>query len=418
MDNKFNGIGNIDDERSHAIILVIDDAENSRTILKRRLSIYGNEVVLCDGLESAYKRLEEKHIDVIFIEYSIKKINGYEILKILKNDQKYVNIPIIVMGTKDDTTNIVQCIEAGAEDYLLKPFNPSLLKARLANAISKKQAHDKEVKYIAEMQEEQRQVIAKEKMTSLGNVATAISEELKNPLNLIINLSEVSVEISREISDQLLNLYSNIKENFEKSQIDEISDKLKNLSLDNLKIAEQGKKADKILRFMMDQSQLNESVFYETNLNKLITEAIKMFIAEYKMQHKTINAKIVLKLDNRIPNKLKISAQAFGKALFNLFENAVYFLDKKETNEEKIISITSKNNDDSVDIFIKDNGCGIEKNKLRVIFEPFFTTKVDGEGQGLGLAAVSEVIVRMHKGSISVSSEVGKFTEFKISIPK
>lgn len=414
MDSKINKIGDVTDERSHAVIMVIDDVENSRLILKRRLSIYGSEVILCDGEISAFKFLSKNHVDVIFIEFAMSGMSGLEILKNLKTSKKFVNIPVIMMSAQADVNNIVKCIDAGAEDFLQKPFNHSLLKARLSNAILKKQAHDREVNYIEEIKENQRRIVTNEKMTSLGNMAVAVSEELKNPLNFVTNLAEVGCDLCKEITQNF--------EFFFKEHSPEIKDEivvlLMNLEKDIKKIAEQGKKADKILRFMIDQSQAYKSEFYETDLNKLITNTVKVFLSESRIKNKKLGIKVQLKLDNRIPKKLYLAAQAFGRALFNIIENAVYFLYKKESDEPKIISIETKNRDDMVDVFIKDNGCGIEKNKLRLIFEPFFTTKNADEAQGLGLATVSEVIVQIHKGSVSVNSELGKFTEFKITIPK
>lgn len=414
MCSKVNKIGDVADERSHAVIMVIDDVETSRLILKRRLSIYGSEVILCDGVDSAYKFLSENHVDVIFIEFAMAGITGLEILKNLKASQKFVSIPVIMMSARADVNNVVQCIEAGAEDFLQKPFNHSLLKARLSNAILKKQAHDREVNYIEEIKENQRRIVTNEKMTSLGNMAVAVSDELKNPLNLVTNLSEVSCDLCKEI---VLHLEKFLKEPSIDAK-DEIVVLLMDLEKDVKKISEQGKKADKILRFMIDQSQAYKSEFYEANLNKLITNTVKVFLSESRTKNKKLGIKVQLKLDNRIPKKLYIAAQAFGIALFNIIENAIYFLHKKESDEPKILSIETKNLDDTVDVFIKDNGCGIEKNKLRLIFEPFFTTKDSDEAQGLGLATVSEVIVQIHKGSVSVNSELGKFTEFKITLPK
>lgn len=401
--NSENTIGNVEQKnKSNSSILIIDDSEDSRNVIKRRIAIYGHNVYTADNITATRQILKTQKIDVIFLEYDIEGGNGLELLKMLKSSREYVNIPVIVISGDNNIERLVQCILEGAEDYLVKPLNPTILKARLENSIAKKKAHDDEITYIAQIKEEQRQVIEKEKMSSLGNMALAISQELQNPLNLIINLSEICSELCDDVKNG-------------KSGINDVLD---DLIHDLLKIKEHGQKADKILRFIIDQSTNSNAEFYPANLNKVVTETVKMIIADYKNINKPINAKIKLMLDNKVPDNLVISVQSINQAIYNLIDNAIRSLhEKNDKQEQALIEIKTKNFDEYVEISIYDNGIGIDKGLTRVIFEPFFTTSTSGR-PGLGLSAVSEAIVRTHKGSIKVNSEKDRYAEFILNIPK
>lgn len=125
-----------------AKILVIDDSESARTLLKRRLSIYGYDVIPADNSDNALKTLAKGGIDVIFLNMFIEGVSSYDFLKQIKDDEIYKNIPVIMMSSDSDIELVVRCIEAGAEDYLVKPLNQTLLRARLSNCVARKEAYD------------------------------------------------------------------------------------------------------------------------------------------------------------------------------------------------------------------------------------------------------------------------------------
>ena len=412
--NSENTIGNVEKKnKSNSSVLIIDDAEGSRNVIKSRIAIYGHNVFTADNITETRQVLKSQKIDVIFLEYDIDGGNGLEFLKTLKSSREYVNIPVIIISGDNDIERSVQCISKGAEDYLVKPLNPTILKARLENSIAKKKAHDNEIDYIAKIKEEQRQAIEKEKMSSLGNMALAISQELQNPLNLVTNLSDICNDLCNEAKQKLSNTPSNCK-----GIVNDINQILDSLTADLTKIKEHSHKADKILRFIIDQSTNSKAAFYPADLNKVITETVKMIIADYKNANRPINAKIKLSLDNKIPEDLTLCVQSISQAIYNLLDNAIRSLHLKgAANESPTIEIKTKNFDEHVEISIYDNGIGIEKGLTRVIFEPFFTTSTSGR-PGLGLSAVSESIVQLHRGSIKVKTEKDKFAEFIVTLPK
>ena len=395
-----------------ARLLVIDSNESSCSLIKRRLAMYGYEVTVAANSKEAFKKIESGTIDVILLNMFLDGINSLHLLQSLKKDRDYMNVPVIVISNDNDTELLVECIEAGAEDYLVKPLNQTILKARLSNCIARKEAYDKELQYIAKIKEGQKQIAAQEKMASVGVLVTSISNELKNPLNFIINFAEVSEEICSE-------LLTNLKENnlFAEESQKEILLKLEKFQSNISKISKYGRNVDQIIRFMLDQSNTDNGQKHPTNINKVITQTINMLMSSYKAKGVTNLPQITEILEENVPH-IVLSIQAFSKVIYNLLDNAVYSVLKKfEDQTLAKIKISVENHLNNIDIIIRDNGIGVSEDIRSKIFDPFFTTKEGGLNPGLGLST-SLKIIRDLKGSLSFSSVEGEFTEFKIVIPK
>ena len=118
-------------------ILIVDDDESNRELLRRRLLRHGYSVSTCPDGESALEHLRSNPVDVVLLDMMMPGISGIEVLERLKNDKTLRNVPIIMLSALDDTDQIVKCILLGAEDYLFKPSNPVLLKARLSATLEK-----------------------------------------------------------------------------------------------------------------------------------------------------------------------------------------------------------------------------------------------------------------------------------------
>ena len=119
-----------------ACILIVDDNELNRDLLARRLEKVGHDVVIAENGRVALDKLAAFHIDIILLDIMMPVLNGFELLPVLKNDPKLQIIPVIVISAADDTDSIVRSIQLGAEDYLPKPFNLPLLKARINACLS------------------------------------------------------------------------------------------------------------------------------------------------------------------------------------------------------------------------------------------------------------------------------------------
>ena len=128
-------------DEQQGLILVVDDNEMNRDMLSRRLQRQGYETLLAeDGLQ-AIELMTTHDFGLVLLDIMMPKMNGYEVLEQVKNDERLKHIPIIMISAVDDLESVVRCIELGAEDYLFKPFNPVLLKARVRAGLEKKRLH-------------------------------------------------------------------------------------------------------------------------------------------------------------------------------------------------------------------------------------------------------------------------------------
>jgi signal transduction histidine kinase len=318
-----------------------------------------------------------------------------------------------MISSNNDTELVVKCIEAGAEDYLVKPLNQTLLRARLSNCISKKEAHDKEIAYLAKIEQGKKQIVAQEKMVSLGILVSSISQELKNPLNFAINFAAISAEICTELIEKI----NQNTDNLSVELYTLLSSNIKKLQSNVTKISEYGHNADKILRFMLDQSNTSSDKKRPQSINRIISQTITILLVSYKTNGITILPKIDTKLDNAVPH-MEISTTSFSRAIYNILDNAIYsVIEKFEDISLANVLITTENHPSFVEISIYDNGTGIKFDIMDKIFTPFFTTKPEGTGPGLGLSTAMEII-QDHSSTLSVKSEEGKFAEFNIRIEK
>ena len=269
-------------------------------------------------------------------------------------------------------------------------------------------ARELEVAY-HELKSTQNRLIQAEKMASLGRLSTGIAHEIKNPLNFINNFSEVS----RELVDELKTAIAG-------SDQEEIDYILENLSFNTRKIDEHGKRADAIVRSMMQHSRGGQGEFEEVQLNKLINEYVDLAYQGKKSQNNGLDVQISSSLDPSITS-MTIIPQKFGQVLQNIVENALDSMwkhQKKASGDYRPeIRITSRRNNGHVEIRISDNGPGIPDHIQEKIFEPFFTTKPTGEGTGLGLSLSYDFITQSHNGKLELGDpELGGAT-FVISLP-
>jgi len=260
-----------------------------------------------------------------------------------------------------------------------------------------------------ELKSTQNRLIQAEKMASLGRLSTGIAHEIKNPLNFINNFSEVS----RELVDELKTA---ITDN-DQEEIDYI---LENLSFNTKKIDEHGKRADSIVRSMMQHSRGGMGEFEPVELNQLIKEYIDLAYHGKKSQKNGLDISINTQLDSSI-TKVNIIPQKIGQVLQNIIENAIdsVWEYKQKVNGEYTpkLNITSRRLNGNIEIRISDNGPGIPEHIKEKIFEPFFTTKATGEGTGLGLSLSYDFITQIHNGKLEIEdSELGGAT-FVITLP-
>ena len=253
----------------------------------------------------------------------------------------------------------------------------------------------------------QSQLIQSEKMASLGELTAGIAHEIQNPLNFVNNFSEVNKELLVEMKDEI-----------KKGNMNEVDTIADDVISNEEKINHHGKRADAIVKGMLQHSRSSTGVKEPTNINALADEYLRLSYHGLRAKDKSFNANFKTDFDESIGN-INIVPQDIGRVLLNLYNNAFYAVTEKakqKTNGyEPTISVSSKKVNNRVELTVKDNGNGIPQKVVDKIFQPFFTTKPTGEGTGLGLS-LSYDIIKAHGGEIKVGTKEGEGSRFIIDL--
>jgi two-component system, NtrC family, sensor kinase len=264
-------------------------------------------------------------------------------------------------------------------------------------------------KTLKTLKETQSQLIQSEKMASLGELTAGIAHEIQNPLNFVNNFSELSAELLDEMQAEL-------KEGNTSEAFLIASDVKENLR----KITHHGKRADSIVKNMLQHSSKSSGIKEPTDLNALVDEYLKLSYHGFRAKDKNFNALLETYYDPKM-NKVNVVAQDVGRVLLNLFNNAFYSVAKKKSETDKeyepIVIVRTVKKGDGVEIYIKDNGVGIPEKVVDKIYQPFFTTKPTGEGTGLGLSLSYDIINKGHGGEMKVETKEDEYSEFVIQLP-
>jgi two-component system, NtrC family, sensor kinase len=255
----------------------------------------------------------------------------------------------------------------------------------------------------------QTQLIQSEKMASLGELTAGIAHEIQNPLNFVNNFSEVNIELIEELRDEL-----------EKGNADEVKALLNDIEDNEKKINHHGKRADAIVKGMLQHSRSGSVTKEPTDINKLADEYLRLAYHGLRAKDKSFNAELVTNFSPSLP-KVNVLTQEIGRVVLNLFTNAFYATHQMQKQSgadyKPVVSITTAQIDNYIEIKVKDNGIGIPDAIKDKILQPFFTTKPTGEGTGLGLSLSYDIIVKSHNGKILIDSKEKEYTIFTIQIP-
>ena len=276
------------------------------------------------------------------------------------------------------------------------------------NSRQKQKAKTKIEKAYLELKSTQAQLIQSEKMASLGELTAGIAHEIQNPLNFVNNFSDVNKELLEEMKDEI-----------NKGHIKEANTIADDVISNEEKINHHGKRADAIVKGMLQHSRSSSGQKELTDINKLADEYLRLAYHGLKARDKEFTATMQTNFDDTI-GKINIVPQDIGRVLLNLYNNAFYAVNEKQKQNLNgygpSVSVSTKKVDDKALISVKDNGNGIPQKVLDKIFQPFFTTKPTGEGTGLGLS-LSYDIIKAHGGEIKVETKEGEGTSFIIQLP-
>lgn len=255
---------------------------------------------------------------------------------------------------------------------------------------------------IEDLKSTQNQLIHSEKMASLGELTAGIAHEIQNPLNFVNNFSDLNKELIEELKEAMIS-----------NDQDEVQAILKDLMDNEDKIAHHGKRAEEIVKSMLQHSRSGNGEKELTDINQLADEYLRLAYHGLRAKDKSFNAEFKAELDATIP-KIKVIPQDIGRALLNLINNA--FQAVKEV-KKPIVTVKTKNLEKEVEVTVSDNGIGMNEELKSKIFQPFFTTKPTGQGTGLGLSLTYDIVTKGHGGTIEANSSEGKGTSFIFKLP-
>ncbi|MEJ2375930.1 MAG: GAF domain-containing protein [Pseudolabrys sp.] len=262
----------------------------------------------------------------------------------------------------------------------------------------------------------QDRLVQTEKLASLGQLTAGIAHEIKNPLNFVNNFSGVSVELIDELQATLGTIKADDKT---VAEISELADTLRG-NLD--KIVQHGKRADAIVKNMLQHSRQGSAEHRPADINALVEESLNLAYHGARAEKQGFNITLKRSLDPAA-GEADVFPQDITRVLLNLISNGFYAATRRKAegnggDYKPVLAASTRDLGDRVEIRIRDNGTGIPPEVKEQIFNPFFTTKPAGEGTGLGLSISHDIIVKQHGGSIEVDTRPGEFTEFRIVFPR
>lgn len=419
-------------------ILIVEDDFISRNMLKKMLVEMDHDVIEAENGSQAWDYIECSPVKLVISDWLMPEMDGLELCRKIRSHGFEGYIYIIILTAKDNKNDLVDVFQAGADDYIPKPFDPDELRARVMTGVrvvgleesyveisSQIEAQNKKLKTtLKKLEDTQAQMLQSEKMASIGQLAAGVAHEINNPTGFVSSNLKTLTDYQEDISE-LIEKYHDLIDKIDiEGQQGNISEQILE-SVNKLKKFEN----DIDIEFLMeDISDLIGDCREGTDRIKKIVIDLKDFAhpGEDKAQLTDINVGLESTL-NVVNNEIKYKAtvhkdfanvpavngipQQLNQVFMNILVNAAQAIEKKGD-----IYITTRAVEENVEVSIADTGSGINTEDLTKIFDPFFTTKDVGKGTGLGMN-IAYNIIQKHNGTIQVESEPGKGTTFTICLP-
>ncbi|HUF08754.1 MAG TPA: GAF domain-containing protein, partial [Rhodothermales bacterium] len=332
-----------------------------------------------------------------------------------KTSASYLGVPVS-LGTKVVGVISVQSstVEGRFDEEDLRLL--STIAANVAVALQNAESYRQLNATLQNLKATQEQLVTQEKMASLGQLTAGIAHEIKNPLNFVNNFSELNQELAQDLTDEInANRHRTINEVY-----DALTDLVTSLKTNAAQIAKHGKRADSIVRNMMQHASDRSTERFRVEVNAFVDEYIGLSYHGMKAQSPDLEVEIERDFDERAGNA-EMAPQELGRVLLNLLNNALYAVNEKarSTNGEykPTVRLKTRRSPGHLEIRVEDNGPGIPEHIKEHIFEPLFTTKPTGSGTGLGLSLAFDIVTQVHGGTLTVETEVGRGTAFVVRLP-
>ena len=389
-----------DDEKKYTI-LVADDEEDLRGFLSSELARNYEVIEASDGVE-AISFVRQFEPDLVLLDYMMPDKNGMEVCREIRNDSRLSHIPVIMLTARADEKIKLECLKAGASDFISKPFALGELSLRVKNQIGmiafQRQLREKNVELaraMEQLKENEVQMLRQEKLSALGRMSAGIIHEINNPLNYVQAAHHMLGVHGRELKGETAGFFE-----------------------DALRDAQEGvKRTEQIISDLRSFTMTGPQPLGSVGIFDVIEAAHRFFGDQLK---KLGGVEIEVDPSLLVRGDRGQLVQVFS----NLFQNSIDAIEEKKSGDSQyrgritIHAHTTLGMDREKQIIVtfKDDGCGISPENRGKIFDPFFTSKDVGKGMGLGLSIVYQIIER-HQIEVAVDSEEGQFTEFQLSFP-
>jgi two-component system, NtrC family, sensor kinase len=399
-------------------ILVADDSVMMRRMLVGFLKKWQYEVVEAEDGLKAWERFQLDRFPLVLTDWMMPELDGLELTRRIRDGQSAQYTYIILLTAKSDTQDLVEAMEAGADDFLIKPCDHDELRVRIHAGERIIRLEQTLADQNRQLRETQAALVQSEKLASLGQLAAGMAHEINNPISYVANNLAV---IRRDVTSlfEILSKYRAARPELASARPElasELADLEERCDLDWIlehapqlfDSSRQGlSRVRDIVRQLRDFARLDEAECDELELNAAVRSAIDML--RHDIESKPVRVECSLQDD--LP-RCTCRPAKIHQVLYNLLLNAI----QASQPDSRIIVRTMLGSDGGVVIEIEDFGCGIDPNHLPRIFEPFFTTKPVGRGRGLGLA-MTYGIVRDHGGTIDVNSTLHRGSTFRVRLP-
>src|SRR6185295_2130229 len=348
------------------VLLLVEDNEDLRVFLSQALQDDYQVIESSDGA-AALKLARERRPDIVLSDLMMPEMDGMDLCRALKADPQTSGAPFVLLTARSDLTTKLEGLDTGADDFLVKPFHLSEVQGRLRTQLR-----------IRRMSE---QLSHAEKLVALGTVVAGVAHEVRNPLNGIINALIPVKEMVGGSAPEVAELVE--------------------LALGA------ARRVELLTLRLLQQVRAGESTQSDVDVQENVSLAMQL------LQHKTAaGPRLVADFKgSAAPPRVFGDSSSLNQAWVNLIDNAIHAAGKTGT-----VRVSVRGDVEQVHVEVSDDGPGIPAHLLKRIFDPFFTTKGVGEGTGLGLAVVRQVVTR-HGGQVSVQSSPGAGARFTVTLP-
>lgn len=398
-------------------ILVADDSALMQRLLLRSLEKWSYEaIVAADGAE-AWERFQQDRFPIVLTDWMMPNVDGLELIRRIRDSQPDGYVYIILLTAKTEKEDLVTAMDAGADDFLTKPFDQEELRVRVREGERIIRLEQTLAEQNRQLRDTQAALVQSEKLASLGQLAAGMAHEINNPVAYVANNLAV---LRREVLSvmELLEKYrqghealaqaepalaaaiAELEQDGDLPWVQENLPRLFQTSLDGLR------RVREIVSNLRDFARLDESELDELDLNAALQSTVKVLRHELNAKQLTVELELVT------GPKPTCRPQKINQVLYNLLLNAI-----QASRPQGRLWLRTRAEGDHAIVEVADQGCGIAPENLSRIFEPFFTTKPIGRGTGLGLA-ISYGIVHDHGGEIEVESRLDEGSVFRMRLPR